>query len=513
MNIYALTALVNVATSIVLGALVLFADKKARLNRMFALFALSVALWSFAYFNWQIATDATSALAWTHLLMAGAIFITPIYFHFSTIFLRMEKRLRALIVVGYIFVAAFSILNWSPLYIANVRPLDGFPFWPIAGPLFLPFLLIWVFYSLLPIYFLVRALRETKDPATLSALKYILAGTAIGYAGGCTNYFLWYAILILPFGNISASIYLVLVAYATMRYQLFNMKVIAAELLTFSLWLFIFIRLVLAETTQDTLLDGGLLVVTLVVGVLLIRSVDKEVEQREEIERLSNEKSEFMSFASHEVRNPITAMRGYASLLVDGTVKDVSEQGRGVAQKILVNGDTVLALISEFLNKSKVELGQISYNMADTDLGKTITSIGEGFKVHAKEKGLTLDIKIDYPTLIVKTDEAKLREIVGNLIDNSVKYTKAGGVTVEVEKRNGMGRVIVSDTGVGIAPETISHLFQKFSRADAQKMNLLGTGLGLYLAKTFIEGMGGKIWVESDGPGKGSRFIIELHTV
>jgi len=122
-------------------------------------------------------------------------------------------------------------------------------------------------------------------------------------------------------------------------------------------------------------------------------------------------------------------------------------------------------------------------------------------------------VKIDFPGLLGEADEPKLREVIGNLVDNSIKYTKAGGITLEIEKRNGMARVIVADTGVGIAHETTPHLFKKFSRADAQKMNLRGTGLGLFLAKTFIEGMGGKIWAESDGLDKGSRFIIELHTV
>jgi len=301
--------------------------------------------------------------------------------------------------------------------------------------------------------------------------------------------------------------------YNVLRYNFFNARIILSEFFTGALLILSLTRLILSPPGTERIIDAILLVIITAFGVFLIQSIFREVKLRAELEKLNQEKSEFMSFASHEIRNPLTAMRGYASLIVDGTTGDVSAQVRDVAQKILVNGDTVLSLISEFLNKSKVELGQISYAVADIDVGKTIQSISEGLKPHAKEKGLELNIRVDFPNLIARADEAKLREVLGNLIDNSVKYTKSGSVTVAVEKRNGMARITVSDTGVGIPPETIAHLFQKFSRADAQKMNLLGTGLGLFLAKTFIEGMSGKIWAESDGKDKGSRFIIELHTV
>ncbi|HUO50750.1 MAG TPA: ATP-binding protein [Candidatus Paceibacterota bacterium] len=300
-------------------------------------------------------------------------------------------------------------------------------------------------------------------------------------------------------------------AYAIFRYHLLNIKVLTTEVTAFLLSVATLLEIIRSTNTTELLFHASVFGLVLAFSVLMVRSVIREVEQREQIEKLSAEKSEFMTFASHEIRNPITAMRGYASLVVDGTAGEVSPRVKDAAEKILIIGDTVLALISQFLNQSKIELGQIAYNIGDVDLGKATDSIVQGFLSHATQKDLTLTTHIDFPNLMVKADEAKLREVIGNLIDNSIKYTKDGGITVTVEKRNGMARVVISDTGVGIPQETLPHLFQKFSRADAQKMNLLGTGLGLYLAKTFIEGMGGKIWAESEGKDKGSRFIIEFH--
>ena len=98
-----------------------------------------------------------------------------------------------------------------------------------------------------------------------------------------------------------------------------------------------------------------------------------------------------------------------------------------------------------------------------------------------------------------------------NLLDNAVKYTPAGQITIALTKQDGKARLLVKDTGAGIKPETMSHLFQKFSRAsDASKYNLLGTGLGLYLASELLKAHHGKIWAESEGDGKGSSFFVEL---
>jgi signal transduction histidine kinase len=106
-----------------------------------------------------------------------------------------------------------------------------------------------------------------------------------------------------------------------------------------------------------------------------------------------------------------------------------------------------------------------------------------------------------------------VKEVIGNVVDNSLKYTPHGSITVSAHRHGVHARVTIQDTGVGISAETLPHLFKKFSRADAQKVNILGTGIGLYLAKTITEAMGGRIWAESDGKDKGSRFILEFPVV
>ncbi len=198
-------------------------------------------------------------------------------------------------------------------------------------------------------------------------------------------------------------------------------------------------------------------------------------------------------------------------MIVDGTIQGVNADTKDAAQKILVAGHDVLNIIATYLSKSKMELGQIKYDSATFDLGEAVALIADGYVPHAEVKGLTFSHNIDTShKFMMSGDQGKVKEVIGNLIDNSLKYTKQGGITVSVERHGPFVRAVISDTGVGIPQETIPHLFKKFARADAQKVNILGTGVGLYLAKIFIEAQGGRIWAESDGEGKGSRFIIEF---
>lgn len=312
------------------------------------------------------------------------------------------------------------------------------------------------------------------------------------------------------YGLFGIAAFVGILAYLIVKYQAFNIKLIAAQALVVTLVVLIGAQFSFVRNPVNLVLTGITFTLVTLFGYFLIKSVQREVRQREQIEQLSNEKSEFMSFASHEIRNPITAMRGLASLIYDGTAGEVSKEVKQSAEKIMVTGNEVLALIAEFLDKSKIELGQIAYHNEVFDAGEVLKTLAEGFRPSAELKGLSIKAHITGGELRINADKAKVGEVVGNIIDNSIKYTATGSVTLSVEKKGGAVRISVSDTGAGISKEVIGKLFKKFSRADAAKANLKGTGLGLFLAKNFVEGMGGRIWVESEGEGKGSQFHIEF---
>jgi signal transduction histidine kinase len=177
----------------------------------------------------------------------------------------------------------------------------------------------------------------------------------------------------------------------------------------------------------------------------------------------------------------------------------------------MIAGNDVTTLLSEYLDKSKIELGQLEYVPSRFDAKTAVNEILGIFKIHAEQKGLKLTKSVPKsPKMMIYVDQAKLKEVLTNIIDNAIKYTPKGSVTVTVTKADGYVTIKVADTGVGIESTVMPSLFKEFSRADLQKVNILGSGLGLYLAKRFTEAQRGKIWAESEGKNKGAQFYIRF---
>jgi signal transduction histidine kinase len=310
-----------------------------------------------------------------------------------------------------------------------------------------------------------------------------------------------------PFGALFIFPIIVFTAYAIYIVELFHVKNLFAGIFTFFLCVFSLIELTISDNIEQILLRVIIFILTLVLSIQLVKNTF-------EIELANEQKSELMTFATHEIRTPITVMRGYAAILLDGDKGEISPPVVDLLQKIMVSGNEVISLLSQYLNKSKIELGQLQYVFSRVDVVSLVNELLISFKVHAEQKGLSLTHVL--PTkekIFVNADQGKLREVITNLIDNAIKYSPKGSVDVSVTHQDGKVLIAVKDTGVGVEEETKKILFKEFSRADVQKVNILGTGLGLYLAKIFIDAHKGRIWVESEGKDKGSTFYVELAAV
>ena len=331
------------------------------------------------------------------------------------------------------------------------------------------------------------------------------------------------------YGLFGTPIFIGLLAYAIVKFKAFDIKLLGAQALVATQFLLIAAMLTVVTSTMNYILVSITLIITLVAGWILIRSVKAEVQRKEELQKLSNSlavandrlreldmaKSEFISIASHQLRTPLTAIKGYVSLILEGSYGKVPVAIQDVLDKLYTINSRLVQLVEDLLNISRIEAGRIQYAFAPTQLEPLVAELVDMFALAAKNKKLSLNIrlpKVGLPKLTL--DAGKIKEVVSNLIDNALKYTKEGGVTVSVDGDDRVARIIIADTGIGIHPEDKNKLFEKFSRInETTKMAVSGTGLGLFVGKNFIAAHGGHIHVESDGPGKGSRFIIELPLV
>ena len=256
----------------------------------------------------------------------------------------------------------------------------------------------------------------------------------------------------------------------------------------------------------------------IIFGVLLIRSVVREVKQREKLQELTDrlkamdkQKDEFISMAAHELRAPMTAIKGYVSMVLEGDTGDIPEKARGFLADANNINDRLIRLVNNMLNVGRIEEGRMVYQIEEENLSNAVRMVFSQFAPEAERKGL--EYKLEIPSHIkdkVKVDPDRVQEIIGNFLSNAVKYTDKGFIKVKLSQHDsGRIRCEVVDTGPGISKEEQEKLFQKFHRVESNVGKTTGTGLGLYICKLLVEKFGGKIGIKSES-GKGSVFWFEL---
>ena len=229
------------------------------------------------------------------------------------------------------------------------------------------------------------------------------------------------------------------------------------------------------------------------------------------LKELDQAKDEFISMASHQLRTPLTTIKGYLSMMLEGDAGEINEQQRAFTAYAFEGADRMVNLIADLLNVSRLSAGRFMIEAKPSDLTKIVEDEVRQLQSHASAKNLQLTFHPPKRSLpMVPLDENKTRQVIMNFIDNAIYYTKTGSITVAIMKVDNIARVTVRDTGIGVPLDARHKLFSKFYRADnAQTVRPDGTGLGLYLAKRVIKDQGGTIIFESV-EGKGSTFGFEL---
>jgi len=534
--------------TLLLGFFVYFKNKHSLLSKILLSISITFSLWVFLNLIAWTANDSNIlAFVFPFFSVLYAILcILCLYF----VYVFIDKKdiiFRTKIIFGALLLpvillapSKFSFYKFNIPFCGIVD--EGFYFSNYYyGVGFLMFL--WIMFLLISRY--RKAEKEFKKQIVLMGLgveAFLLAFFATGYLASLlvNSYDIEF------YGLFAMTLFMGVLAYLIVKYKAFNIKLIGAQALVVALVILVGSQFFFADNTTSMVLTGVTLALSLGFGYVLIKSIGAEVERKEQLQKMADSlavandklrildkaKTEFISIASHQLRTPVTAIKGFSSLLLEGSYGEVSAGVKGALEKVFVSSERLVNLIEDLLNVSRIESGRLTFTFEMGSLNDILQELYDSFILVAKAKKFYLDLKVpENPLPKIKMDAAKIRELISNFIDNAFKYTEKGGVTVKAEIRESgvvidedgfvkegekspygkVIRVTVSDTGIGVPREEIPSLFKKFSRGkDVSRLHVGGTGLGLFVGKAIADAHHGATWVESDGAGKGSRFIIEI---
>ena len=242
-------------------------------------------------------------------------------------------------------------------------------------------------------------------------------------------------------------------------------------------------------------------------------TVLRDVTSEREIERM---KSEFVSITSHQLRTPLSSIRWYVEMLLAGDAGELSKTQKDFAMEVYQSTKKSIELINNLLDLSRIEGGTIKYTLKPVRIDKLIEDVIADVSPLAEASNIKIVKKFDKEAVLeLNIDYQKAFQVIQNLVVNAINYNKGRAEVVLSLKRTGKDTIFsCKDSGIGIPKNAQKELFKKFFRAEnAAVVNAQGSGIGLFICKIFVEGMGGKIWFESEGENKGSTFYVSLPTV
>jgi len=539
--------------ALIIGFFVFWKDSRSLISNILLFIAVGFALWSASDLVIWINPDSSKIMflwSWINLL---EMLISVATLYFSYVFLE-EKD------VSFKFKLFFGILLATfIMFIPTRLNLVAFNYdncESVQGLLINYYHILEAFFSVWLLVYLIRKMWTVKKIDERKKAVYLSLGvTSFLFSFSGTNIISsittrWE---LLQYGLFGMVVFMGFLAYLIVKFKAFHIKMLGAQALVVAIVSLVGAQYFFTPFTDVTniILISVTVFAAAVLGIWLVKSVKMEVERKEQLQRMSDSlafandklrvnntklekidatKTDFINIASHQLHKVPTPIKGYLSLLLEGSYGKISAEQRRVLENINFANNRQISLVDDLLNVSRMESGKIKLDFEKEHLETICQEAYEALAPAAKEKGLKFSWvhpKKALPKLIM--DKGKIFEAIFNFVDNAIKYTPKGKVDLQVEldaashyeKQIGdddqkealtgpVVRLTIVDTGAGIAKENIPYLFVKFSRRDTAKLNIEGTGLGLYVVKLMIEAHGGRTWAESEGEGKGSKFIIEI---
>lgn len=526
-------SLIIILASIYLGLLVYLSNRKEKINKFFLILSISIACWIGFYYL----TVSQASLLWSKLAYATVSIVYLFFYLFFVYFLGFEKKLKILSILVIISsLILFFISLFTDWIVKNIILING-NVDLLLGPWNIGFYAMAIFLSFFIILLLIIKYFQLSYNEKVK-IQYFLIGVF------CWLFMNFIFNMLLPlwkgsvryaeFGNYSTIFLLGFTAYAIVKKKLFETKVVLTGLFVALIALLLFLDLlILTDNPWVQIAKGVILLIFIGFGYFLIKSVLLEIKRREELENLTSQlettniklraaykklerldkaKSEFISIASHQLRTPLTIVKGYISMILEESYGKTIKGMKKPLQSIYESNERLIKLVNDLLNVSRIEAGKLKLELEKVSIEDIILGILEELNIVAQKKNISLKFeKPDKSLPLFLLDKEKIRQVIMNIIDNAIRYTKRGEIIINCFIEKDLYKIEINDTGEGMSQNEISKLFETFSRGVAGNRHWgEGAGLGLYIARKFVEMHSGRIWAESEGKGKGSTFYIEL---
>lgn len=513
-------------SAIIFGLAIFLRGPKKLANQTLLFMLLSFTVWIIAsIFFWATNRAGVIMFTWSITLLVEPMVYAGALYLMMVIINKKDPGLKIKFIIGGLFLPLLLLLPTS-------YSLSGFDLsscLATEGPIALYYTYaIEIFFTIWIVIYSFSQYGKTRDSRARREILYMVTGILlllVAFASGNIIGSLTEDWNTAQVGLFGMPIFIGFLSYSIVKFKTFNIKLLATQALVFALVVLIGSQFFFVKVFLNQVLTAVAFIAIIVFGNFLIKSVKREVQQRERLEILTNEleianeklksldklKSEFLSLASHQLRTPLTAIKGYASMLSEGSFGKLEESQDGAVKRIYTSAQGLVNVVEDLLNVSKIEQGGMKYEFSPVDLSALVSQLYGEMKISAENKKLDFSLEMDkHDKFIVNADATKLKQVFLNLTDNSIKYTMQGFVKISLVREGSNIVFTVSDNGMGVSPETKAKLFEKFSRGEGSKTNTGGSGLGLYLAQQITRAHKGDIAIESDGIGKGSKFIVTL---
>lgn len=508
--------LVVTITNVVIGLVVLFRQRHQPASLAFVFFTIGISLWAMTNALFQL---TTSVFLGTVFALAsyysGIVIALPLY-SFTINFpkaqsVEKQRRLKYMLWIYGILLGIIISIPGLTLKSVVYDPIGRL----ITGPGL-------IFYGLSLAFFIFGGMfhlwkkRSSADKLEKRQISMILLGMLFAATFGM------FFNLVLPLlGDYSlvwlgpdfTLILVGLMGYAIVRHNLFNIQLLATEIFTILLGLGLVVELISSKSKTEIFIRLLILITFLYLAHRLVSSVYEEVKAKDALQRLLEVKTDFISAASHQLRTPLTAIRGVLTMEYEGDYDTISDVERKALQgKLLQSVDRLTNIVNDLLRSAELEnglTGEFKSGQVEPLVQQSIDTLEPNFKKKQIQFNYQLPIT---PLPRVSMRSGFLQQVFLNLLDNAERYTPTGGqVTAKLFQQDQSVIFSVTDSGIGISPEDQKKIFMKFSRSEAAKaVQPVGTGLGLYIVKQIVEQHGGTITADSSGPGKGTTFTVVL---